>query len=48
MDDELPSVKRNSNSYKVRLLYLETTDSNYENKHQTLQGKATGVDDDVQ
>ena len=28
LDDELPSVKRNSNSYKVRRLYLETTDSN--------------------
>ena len=48
LDDELPSVKRNSNSYKVRRLYLETTDSNYENKHQALQRRATGVDDDVQ
>ena len=48
LDDELPSVKRNSNSYKVRRLYLETTDSNCENKHQALQGRATGVDDVVQ
>ena len=48
LDDELPSVKRNSNSYKVRRLYLETTDSNCENKHQALQGRATRVDDDVQ
>ena len=48
LDDELPSIKRNSNSYKVRQLYLETTDSNYENKHQALQGRATGVDDVVQ
>ena len=48
LDDELPSVKRNSNSYKVRRLYLETTDCNFENKHQALQGKATRVDDDVQ
>ena len=44
----LPSVKRNSNSYKVRRLYLETIDSNCENKHQALQGRATGVDDAVQ
>ena len=48
LDDELPSVKRNSNSYKVRRLYLETTDSNCENKHQALQRRATGVDDAVQ
>ena len=48
LDDELPPVKRNSNSYKVRQVYLETTDSSYENKHQALQGRATGVDDFVQ
>ena len=30
LDDELPSVKRNSSSYKVRWIYLETTDSNCE------------------
>ena len=42
LDDELPSVKTNSNSYKVRRLYLETTDSNCEKKHQALQGRATG------
>ena len=47
-DDELPSIKRNSNSYKVRRLYLETADSNCENKNQALQGRATGVDDAVQ
>jgi hypothetical protein len=47
-DYELPSIKRISNSYKVRRLYLETTDSNIENKHQALQGRATGVDDAMQ
>ena len=47
LDDELPSVKTNSNSYKVMRLYLETIDSNCENKHQALQGRATGVDDAV-
>ena len=36
LDDELPSIKRDSNSYKVRRLYLETTDSNCENKYQAL------------
>jgi hypothetical protein len=34
-DDELPYVKINSNSYKVRQLYLETTYFNYQNKHYT-------------
>ena len=47
-DDELLSFKTNSNAFKVSRLYLETTDSNCENKHQALQGRATGVDDVVQ
>ena len=49
-DDDLLSFKANSNAYKVRRLYLETTDMNFfsKNKQQALQGRAAGVDDVVQ
>ena len=49
-DDELLSFKTNSNAFKVRRLYLETTDTDLysQNNQQALQGRATGVDDAVQ
>ena len=49
-DDELLSFKTNSNAFKVRRLYLETTatDLYSQNNQQALQGRATGVDDIVQ
>ena len=49
-DDELLSFKTNSNAFKVRRLYLETTDTDFysQNNQQALQGRATGVDDAVQ
>ena len=49
-DDELLSFKTNSNAFKVRRLYLETTDRDFysQNNQQALQGRATGVDDAVQ
>ena len=42
-DDELLSFKTNSNAFKVRRLYLETTDTDFysQNNHQALQGRAT-------
>ena len=42
-DDELLSFKTNSNAFKVRRLYLETTDTNFysQNNQQVLQGSAT-------
>ena len=48
-DDELLSFKTNSNAFKVRRLYLETTDRDFysQNNQQALQGRATGVDDAV-
>ena len=50
IDDELLSFKTNSNAFKVRRLYLETTDRDFysQNNHQALQGRATGVDDTMQ
>ena len=49
-DDEVLSFKTNSNAFKVRRLYLETTDRDFysQNNQQALQGRATGVDDAVQ
>ena len=49
-DDELLSFKTNSNAFKVRRLYLETTDTDFysQNNQQALQGNTTGVDDVVQ
>ena len=49
-DDELLSFKTNCNAFKVRRLYLETTDTDFysQNNQQALQGRATGVDDAVQ
>ena len=49
-DDELLSFKTNSNAFKVRRLYLETTDTDLysQNNQQALQGSATGVGDAVQ
>ena len=48
-DDELLSSKTNSNAFKVRRLYLETTHTDFysQNNQQALQGRATGVDDVV-
>ena len=49
-DDELLSFKTNSNAFKVRRLYLETTDTDFysQNNQLALQGRASGVDDAVQ
>ena len=46
-DDEMLSFKTNSNAFKVRWLYLETTDTDFysQNNQQALQGMATRVDD---
>ena len=48
-DDELLSFKKNSNAFKVRRLYLETTDRDLysQNNQEVLQGRAMGVDDVV-
>ena len=48
-DDELFSFKINSNAFKVRQLYFETTDRDFysQNNQQALQGRAAGVDDVV-
>ena len=49
-DDELLSFKTNSSAFKVRQLYLETTDTDFysQNNQQALKGRATRVDDAVQ
>ena len=48
-DDELLSFKTNFDAFKVRWLYLETTDRDFysQNNPQVLQGRETGVDDVV-
>ena len=49
-DDEMLSFKTNSNAFKVRRLYFETTYRDFysQNNQQVLQGRAAGVDDAVQ